>query len=1246
MAGTKWTRAQEQVLRARNHNILVAAAAGSGKTAVLVERIIQMICDEKNGVDIDRLLIVTFTNAAAGEMRSRIGAALEARLETGGDNTHIQKQLMLLQSAHISTIHGFCLFVIRNYFHAIGLEPGLRVGDENEVAILRSQVFDKLLEDAYEQADENFLQMVESFAGDKTDSGLEKIVFSLYDQAVASPSFSQWKKKMLAPYECVSVEEMARSEWMKKLLETVRLQITDTKQILQNYMEKISGDLQMEKFAEVLAGDLQILEEMEKFQDYQSFYRWEILGEEIAFRRNPAVSKKDAPELLERKKECQNLRKKYLSDASKGIVGLRKKYFSFSLEEEFEKLRGMEPVARALLDLLEEFRLGFRQAKQDKGIMDFSDQEHYALEILAEETDTGFRPTEVARELRGQFAEIIIDEYQDSNDVQEQILTSVSTVDEGKPDIFMVGDVKQSIYRFRMAKPALFMEKYESYEEREDSDYQKIELQMNFRSRKSVLDNTNYIFERIMHKEFGQIDYDDGAALYAGREFPECVGRYGNSAELIVGNKPADMNSTEMEARMVANRIRCLVQDESFMVLGQDGSTYRPVEYGDITVLHRSPGSVSPVFKQIFSQEGIPFYTDSEQGYFDAVEVQTVLHLLRIIDNPRQDIPMAAVLRSEIGGFSDDELAQISRAKSRGKNLYDGLWKLEKGQRFLKKLQGYREKADFSTVPELLEYLYTDTAYPAMMAATDEGERRSGNLMLLVAKAQEYVMMGETGLFHFLRYMDALIEQEKDFGEYATQEESRGCVHFMSIHKSKGLEFPVVIVSGLGRKFNLSDSNGVLISDAETGMGMKYINLEQRYTTPMALQKVLQNTIREESLAEELRVLYVALTRAKEKLIMTGVLRNAPRAVMEGARTEDYRNHLELTDSQCFLDWILPACSRNAGYVDFLARAELERTDVFTAAEEDSTPEEIKYRNQTDLQMTYVTVEDLQFYDFVDAMLEKEKKRWLDEFNLEKEYDGETRDFLSGDLALRNELQKESIPVKASVTELKKLAGQEAEFVLLPDEPVPDFVEKKTVTGAQVGTLYHGVLEHLEYPPSEGRLPLGKHDGYTAGDGKAMDLPILEEEYLETFVETEFKRQMEKGYFTPEERKKLRREKIVSFLQGDLGRRMWQASCRGSLYRETPFVIGVPVEEVYPDRKEDGIFLVQGIIDAYFDTDRGIVLVDYKTDSVTAGEKDVLAERYRMQLERYQQALEKLTGRPVVEKYIYSISLDEAIEVH
>lgn len=1246
MAGTKWTRAQEQVLRARNHNILVAAAAGSGKTAVLVERIIQMICDEKNGVDIDQLLIVTFTNAAAGEMRARIGSALEARLETEGNNAHIQKQLMLLQSAHISTIHGFCLFVIRNYFHAIGLEPGLRVGDENEVTILKSQVLNQLLEDAYERADENFLQMVESFAGDKSDRGLEKILFSLYDQAMASPSFSQWKKRMLMPYECACVEEMEQSEWMKNLLETVRLQVTDTRQILQNYLEKISEDLQMEKFADVLAEDLQILGEMAEFKDYRTFYRWEFSGGEIGFRRNPAVSKKDEPGLSERKKGCQNLRKKYLSDASKGIAGLRKKYFSFSAEEEFEKLREMEPAARALLDLLEEFRLRFRQAKQDKGIMDFNDQEQYALEILAEETEDGFRPSEVARELRGQFAEIIIDEYQDSNDVQEQILTSVSTVDEGKPNIFMVGDVKQSIYRFRMAKPALFTEKYDSYEESGDSDYQKIELQMNFRSRESVLENTNYIFERIMHKEFGKIAYDDGAALHVGREFPECAGQYGSTAELIVGEKPADMNSTEMEARMVANRIRCLVQDESFMVLGQDGSSYRPVEYGDITVLHRSPGSVSPVFKQVFAQEGIPFYTDSEQGYFDAVEVQTILHLLRIIDNPRQDIPMAAVLRSEIGGFSDDELAQVSRAKPRGKNLYDGLKKLEKGRVFLKRLQDYREKADFSTVPELLEYLYTDTAYPAMMAATDEGERRNGNLMLLVAKAQEYAEVGETGVFHFLRYMDALIEQEKDFGEYATQEESRGCVHFMSIHKSKGLEFPVVIVSGLGRKFNLSDSNGVLISDAETGMGMKYVNLERRYTTPMALQKVLQNAIREESLAEELRVLYVALTRAKEKLIMTGVLRNASKAVMESAQTDDYRNHLELTDGQCFLDWILPACSRNAGYVEFLARAELDRSDVFTAVEGDDTPDELKYKNQTGLRMTYVTADDLQFYDFLDAMLDKEKKRWLDEFNLEKEYDEAARDFLVGDLSLRSELQKESIPVKASVTELKKLAGQETEFVLLPEEPVPDFVEKKVVTGAEVGTLYHGVLEHLEYPPLEEYLSPEGHVDYAAGEQAAMEFPMPGQDRLEAFVETELRRQMEKGYFTPKEKKKLRGEKIVSFLQGNLGRRMWQASYRGCLHRETPFVIGVPVEEVYPDRKDDGIFLVQGIIDAYFETNQGIVLVDYKTDSVAAGQKSMLVERYRVQLDRYQQALEKLTGRPVVEKYIYSISLDEAIEIH
>ncbi len=1221
MADTKWTQAQQRVLRARNHNILVAAAAGCGKTAVLVERIIEMICDEKNGVDIDRLLIVTFTNAAAAEMRARIGAALEERLGPGRDNAHIQKQMMLLQSAHISTIHGFCLFVIRNYFHAIGLEPGLRVGDENEVAILRSQVFDRLLEDAYQQADEDFLRMVESFAGDKSDSGLEKIIFSLYDQAVASPSFLQWKKKMLAPYESASVEEMAGSEWMKKLLDMVRLQITDTKRILQNYAEKISGDSQMEKFADVLAGDLQILEEMEGFSDYESFYRWQISEGEITFKRNPAVSKKDTPELTERKKECQNLRKKYLTDSSKGIVSLREKYFSNPVEEEFEKLREMEPVARALLDLLEDFCIRFRQAKLDKGMMDFNDQEHYALEILAEETDEGFRPTEVARELRGQFAEIIIDEYQDSNDVQEQILTSVSTVDEDKPNIFMVGDVKQSIYRFRMAKPGLFTEKYESYEDSEESAFQKIELQMNFRSRKSVLENTNYIFRRIMHREFGQIAYDDAAALHVGREFPRCEGQYGSTAELILGDKPSDMNSTEMEARLVANRIRSLVQDEGFMVLGQDGNSYRPVTYSDITVLHRSPGSVAPVFKQVFAQEGIPFYTDSQQGYFDAVEVQTMLHLLRIIDNPRQDIPMAAVLRSEIGGFSDDELAQASREKTKGKNLYDGLRRMEKGKAFLKRLGGYREKADFFTVPELLEYLYMDTAYPAMMTATDQGERRGGNLMLLVAKAQEYLTVGEAGLFHFLQYMDALMEKEKDFGEYATQEESRGCVHFMSIHKSKGLEFPVVIVAGLGRKFNLSDSSGVLISDAESGMGMKYINLERRYTTPMVLQKVIQNTIREESLAEELRVLYVALTRAKEKLIMTGVLRNASKRVAESAGGNDYRNHLELIGAQCFLDWILPACSRNAGYMDFFARAELAGKDIFTAADGDGTPDEIKYKNQTGLCMTYVTGNDLQFYDFVDALLEKEKKRWLDEFHLDKEYDLQARDFLLADLALREELQKESIPVKASVTELKRLAGEETEFVPLPEEPVPDFVEKKAVSGAQVGTLYHSALEHLNYPAPE-------------------------EKNLETFVEKELQRQMEKGYFTPEEKKKLRQEKIVSFLQGDLGRRMWQASCRGCLHRETPFVIGVPVEEVYPDRKEEGIFLVQGIIDAYFETDKGIVLVDYKTDSVAAGEEGALAERYRVQLERYQQALEKLTGRPVVEKYIYSISLDKAVSVN
>lgn len=1186
MGKVKFTKDQQKVIDLRNCNVLVAAAAGSGKTAVLVERILKKISSREKPVDIDRLLVVTFTDAAAGEMRERISRAIEERRILEPNNAHLERQAALIHNAQITTIHSFCLGIIRNYFNEVDLDPGFRLGDETEVKLLKAEVMEAVLEAFYAEGGKEFTAFVESYAAGKRDEGLEKLIYRLYDFAMSYPWPKQWLESQRACFLLKSLEDFYAAPWQSELLGFLKAEIMDCMEenrIALELTREIDGPYMYEA---ALEADRELLLLLAKAKSYQEI--GDILSE-LSWAKLSA--KRDANVDAEKREVAKLLR----DSVKKTVNGLREKYYFQPPEEMLADMQGAAPAMNALVDATLAFMEAYQRKKEDRNLLDFNDLEHYALKILVEEPKEGSLqpvPTRTAVELSHFYDEILIDEYQDSNLVQETLLNSISKEKFGKPNVFMVGDVKQSIYKFRLARPELFMGKFETYQE--EGSYVRVDLKQNFRSRNSVLQAINYIFYGIMKKDLGNIRYDEAAALYPGREekenekedVSEEMGAWDEweQCELLIAESSKEVPDKELEGKIIAKRMRELHEEQG-------------IPYKDMVILLRSMKGWSEELAAVLKEEGIPARAATRTGYFSAVEVITVLNLLLVIDNPRQDIPLAAVLRSYIGGFDDEELAQMRCLDKEGE-LYDCLLleRSEKANRFLALLRKLRRLVPLLGIYELLTVIYETTGYYRYVKALPGGAARCANLDMLLEKGADFEKTSYGGLFQFNRYIEKLHRYEVDFGEAEAVLGSQDTVSIMSIHKSKGLEFPVVFLAGMGKGFNKQDARERILFHPDLGIGPDYIDSSLRTKAPTLLKQAIKRKTDLENLGEELRILYVAMTRAREKLILTGCVKEHEKARIKWQQGKPLL-FSQRAAAGSYLDWIMPR--------------------VFAWQEGPKV-------SGASYVITYVTEAELAFETVFSRIAGEGRKERLLSLELETEdiWSEEEKAKVEACLTFQYPYENEGqIKSKLTVSELKRLSQQEEDGSQMLKELeekeayVPDFArEEVEASGSLRGTVYHRVMEHISFLRAEAKG-----------------------------LESELQRLEAAGKISKEERKMVSLRKLSKFLKSSLGLRMKEAENAGLLYRERPFVIGLPAKSVQPELESEETVLVQGVIDCFFEEAEGLVLVDYKTDRVS--EALELAQRYKSQLEYYKAALEQLTGKRVKECYIYSFSLGEMVEL-
>lgn len=1286
-----FTEKQQQVIDTHGCNLLVSAAAGSGKTAVLVERIVKMVSDGKHPVDIDRLLIVTFTNAAAAEMRERISRALDDRLAADPENEHLQRQVTLLHNAQITTIDSFCLFVLRNQFHTIGLDPGFRIGEDGELKLIRQDVLAQVLEDCYAREEPSFLQCMEYFSVGSRDDAVEEVILKLYDFAMSYPFPEEWLLERKQDYQ-VPEKGLEELDWMADclrrtslLLQGCALKLEEAIHICEEpdgpyfYGELLEREKEM---AQTLLDKCRIAShyaEAEKAGTGERVSYDDIAAAFGALRFDRLPSKKDDTVSPLKRELAKNIR----NEVKGQLADIQKRYFSQTEEQILNQMAVCKEAVDALVDVVLAFKSAFDEKKREKNLLDFDDIEHFALSILVRVDKEGkCVPTETALEYRSYFHEILIDEYQDSNLVQEYLLSCISGEEEGRYNRFMVGDVKQSIYKFRLARPELFLEKYEAYGRAEqklqcEADgagrsgqpaVRKIDLHQNFRSCREVIESTNSVFEQIMGKEVGGIVYDDLAALHPGAVYPDSEKRETELLLFQTGEKPDDVTVKEQEAYGVALKIRELMRD--FQVTDKESGAFRKLAFRDIVILLRTTSGWDEVFKKVLEEEGIPVHVTSRTGYFAASEVQELLHFLRILDNPLQDIPLYGVMHSYLGGFTEEEIALIRAAHPKKKYLYDalklcaGMQKKEadgsvtatdqrenslplndlsesclpemlqqKTEKFCEMLHYYRNLASYLSVHELLQVILRKTDYLHYVTVKPEGNKRRANVEMLLVKAADYEKTSYFGLYHFLRYMEQLEKYEVDYGEAGIQDENADVVRIMSIHKSKGLEFPVCFVSGLAKNFQTKDTTAHLVVDVDAGIGVDYVDSRMRVRGRNLRRNVVADKLRVDNLAEEMRILYVAMTRAKEKLILTGTLKapqkTAAALLLLQKKKELLMPYDVLMNQSSFLELILAALARNRCL-----------DELYLACGLEPYREGEYYQKNMDIKVILSGWEEIVEDKLEDTIHKEEARRRLVLSDPSQDVDTSLMTQMSERFAYQYAYDNlKDLYTKTTVSELKKAGMQEEmdfSFNLYEEETVvpylPRFVQSDSnVTGSMRGSAFHKVME-------------------------LFDFTMLTKEVNEneTRVTALLKEQLEKmraeGRLTEEYYEAVSVSKIVTFLQSSAAFRMAEAARAGRLYKEQPFVMGLPANLLKNTFPKEETVLIQGIIDVFFEEEDGYVVLDYKTDAVNSAEE--LVKRYQVQLAYYAQALEQLSGyhgtskgQRVKEKIIYSFKLGEEIRL-
>ncbi|MBD5521539.1 MAG: helicase-exonuclease AddAB subunit AddA [Lachnospiraceae bacterium] len=1279
--GISFTAEQQKVIDTHGCNILVSAAAGSGKTAVLVERIVKMISDEAKPVDIDRLLIVTFTNAAAAEMRERISIAIGNKLLSEPENEHLQRQATLLHNAQITTIDSFCLFVIRNHFHTIGLDPGFRIADEGEMKLLKADVMGDVLEKCYLNGEESFLHCMEYFSTGSSDKAVEEAVLKLYDFAMSYPFPEEWLMERKNDYDLMNLN------WMQELME-------NTIMLLQGALDRTSQCISIcndpdgpYMYAELLEQEQEKIEKLIAANSYEERY---LLFDALVFGR--LSSKKDATVSASKRELVKNTR----AQIKDQLQSMQKTYFAQPWEEVVRQMEACGEAVGALVDLTLKFKEEFDLNKRAKNLVDFDDMEHFALSILLNKKEDGsVEPTETALEYRSYFEEILIDEYQDSNLVQEYLLSAISGEDEGNFNRFMVGDVKQSIYKFRLARPELFMEKYDSYGMEEDDKTKnaiRIDLHKNFRSRKEVLTSTNAVFSQVMTKKPGGIEYDESAALYLGADYPSGLD---NKTELLlftqkedgmeafetvnsiigpsdVENKVAKsseaMNSKQQEAYGIAGKIKELVT--SFYVTDSETGNLRKASYKDIVILLRTTTGWDEEFKQVLEGEGIPVHVTSKTGYFAAAEIQQLLHFLRVLDNPLQDIPFYGVMNSCFGGFTQEEIAAVKAAFPNKRYLYDAVNEYVKAdfedseacgtaeicetgevcetsqvcgvakvcesdlgnklREFLENIEKYREMTIYMPVHELLQTIIREYSYLNYVAAKPGGSRRRANVEMLLVKAADYEKTSYYGLYHFLRYIEQLEKYDVDYGEANLQDENADVVRIMSIHKSKGLEFPICIVAGLSKSFNNRDTNESLVMDVDMGIGADYINPERRIKSRNLRRNVIAAKLKMDNLAEELRILYVAMTRAKEKLILTGLLKNHEKKVLSLLMLQGYAGHKfsydMLMQMGSFLDVLLYASARNKCF-----------DEIWKLYGMEPNTRNLLYGEEMDMKVSMQDWDATIEIKIKETVKQENNRRRLMLSDSSEEIDNTLMAVMSEKFSYQYPYENlKDLYTKTTVSELKKAGIYEEmdfSFPLYEEETIvpylPKFIkEDVSVSGTDRGSSYHKVMELLDF----------------------SILTDIVSVSLEDAVQSDMNRMLTQGKMSQAYYDVVSPSKIALFLQSDIAKRMAKAAALGKLYREQPFVLGLPANRLNKAFPPEETVLIQGIIDVFFEEDGKYVVVDYKTDAVKKPEE--LIERYKTQLDYYVEALVQILGERMtksgddsVEKVIYSFGLGMEISL-
>ncbi|MGM8366095.1 helicase-exonuclease AddAB subunit AddA [Virgibacillus sp. W0181] len=1240
----KWTKEQEEAIYTEGSDILVAAAAGSGKTAVLVERIIRKLVSKQNPIDIDELLVVTFTNAAAQEMRNRVGSALEEALAADPASNHLKKQLSLLQSASISTLHSFCMDIVRQYAYLIDIDPVFRIANDMEAELMKQDIIAQLFEEKYGASGEeqdSFFQVVDRFSSDRSDAAVESLILQLYTFSIQNPWPERWLESLSEVYYVEENWRESQLTWLSIIKKEAQIQFNAMMQEIERALKLTQESDGPYQYAEALEADSLHLQQASAYLD-----SWEDLQAYMTTAEFKQLSRKKVECNEEKKEKVKVLRDRY----RKRWNNLKNKLFSRDLESHLQDMREHAPVIKTLTELVKQFKERFTEQKKKQAIVDFSDLEHYCLQLLTDPSSTvdNIVPSSVAWHLKNRYRELLVDEYQDTNLVQETILTLISD-QVGAGNMFMVGDVKQSIYRFRHAEPTLFIEKYKRFRKSPETGI-RIDLARNFRSREHVLTGANYIFRQILDEAVGEIQYDKQAELIYSNKMYDPFQMDRPEPELLIIDREAneekesdsnvdeaenfqDLEKAQLEARLYAKKVKEWTGNKSnapLQIVNKATESQRDLQYRDIVILLRSM-TWAPTIVDELKKQGIPVYAELATGYFEAIEIKIMLSFLKIIDNPRQDIPMVSVLRSPIIGLNEDELASI-RLADRSSSYFDALEQYNKQNtdsisvkidRFLEQLTAFRSAARQGALSELIWQIYRTTGFYDFVGGMPGGRQRQANLRALYDRARGYEKTSLRGLFRFLRFVERMEERGDDLGSARALSEQEDVVRIMTVHKSKGLEFPVVILGGMDREFNMQDLKQSYLLDKDYGFASKYIDPVKRITYPTLYYHAMQMEKRRQLLAEEMRVLYVALTRAKEKMVMVGNVASIEKKQEKWIEMIDHSDwvlpaHFR-ADAKTYLDWVGPALVRHEqnevlredenipSHVLADIKVDPSRWNVsIIHGSELANPESTQTEANTMLKETVMQWTPLQLQD------ESLKRRVNDRLSYEYPFKEAT-----------------ASRAKQTVTELKrqreiKDAYSSDQLITTFQTPImnrPQFMQKeKSLSSVEKGTAMHTVMQNLPF-----------------------NRPLTNEE-IEGFVQSYVEREI----LTEEEAKSIQIAAIERFFTTDIAEQMMKTP---DFMKEVPFSYTLNASDIYASwtNEADEPVLIQGVIDCLIPVDGKWVILDYKTDAiqneVTQEVKQQLIKKYAVQMDLYKQAVESILREPVKDVYLYFFAKDLLINV-